>query len=100
MAFGEHGVLRMKLKDLSFCLTERLKTYKEWQRYWKEANNIIDDLKAVDHDLWPHDYDGRRKHLWGWDYMRLDSAGFLQIEFDFNGIVSLYWRGENEVLGI
>lgn len=80
-------------------LTSRLEPFSDWNKYWKEVDSIIKELKHIGHDLWSHDYDGEGKHLWGWDYMRMETAGFLQIQFDFNGKVKMFWREDNPQLG-
>jgi hypothetical protein len=73
-------------------LTRRLEPFTNWDEYWKETHEIINELRRIGHDLWSHDYDGEGTHLWGWDYMRMETAGFLQIQFDFNGKVKMFWR--------
>ena len=77
----------------------RLRAHAEWAAYWREVERVIDDLRAVGHDLWSHDYDGQRRMLWGWDYMRPEIAGQLQIQFDHQGTAKVFWRTENPQLG-
>lgn len=91
--------LKSILISLKTDLTNRLKPFKDWNEYWKEVDNIIKELREVKHDLWSHDFDGGGKHLWGWDYMRMETAGFLQIQFDFYRSVKIFWRGDNQKLG-
>jgi len=76
-------------------LTDRLKSYKNKDAYWTEVNKIIEALRTVGHDLWSHDYDGESKELWGWNYMDMKTAGFLQIMFDFNSEVQIFWREDS-----
>lgn len=90
--------LKSILSDLAMYLTERLSHFKDWEEYWAEVTKIIEDLKKVGHELYSHDYDGESKSLWGWNYMKKDS-GKLQIQFDFNGKVSTYWKDFNVLLG-
>ena len=71
-----------------------------WEAYQAEVATVIRELQAVGHDLWSHDYDGQRRELWGWNYGELDGAGFLQIQFDFQGDVTTFWRGEDGVSGV
>ena len=80
-------------------LTERLRDSPDWNTYWNEVERIISDLRTVGHDLWSHDYDGERFQLWGWDYMRPETAGMLQIQFEYKGTVKTFWRTENPRLG-
>jgi hypothetical protein len=68
--------------------------------YWPETQAIIAELKAVGHDLWSHDFDGDGRHLWGWDYMRLDTAGMLQIQFNESAPCQTFWRNEGGRLGV
>lgn len=67
--------------------------------FWRETEAIIAELRAAGHDLWSHDYDGEGRHLWGWDYMRLDQAGRLQIQFNVRAPCQTFWRGEDGRLG-
>lgn len=90
-----------RLGELEQSLTSRLSGHQaNWNEYWREAQQVIDDLKCLGHDLWSHDYDGHRRHLWGWDYMKSDGAGLLQIQFDFEGVVKTFWRTEDPQLGV
>lgn len=89
--------LRQLEADLDACLAAGRG---DWQRFWEIEDQLIQALKAQGHDLWSHDYDGYSKHLWGWDYMRLESAGELQIQFDFKGPTRVFWRGEDGRLGV
>ena len=90
-----------RLGELEQSLTSRLSGHQaNWNGYWEEAQQAIDDLKSLGHDLWSHDYDGHRRHLWGWDYMRPDASGLLQIQFDFEGVVETFWRTEDAKLGV
>jgi hypothetical protein len=90
---------RVRLAQLGEELSMRLRAHAEWAAYWREVERVIDDLRAVGHDLWSHDYDGKRRMLWGWDYMRPEIAGQLQIQFDHQGTVEIFWRTENPRLG-
>ncbi len=83
---------KLMLTSLEIDLVNRLNSYSDWNKYWKEVDSIIEELKQVGHDLWSHDYNGESKHLWGWNYMKMETAGFLQIQFDFNGTVNVFWR--------
>ena len=83
--------------ELERDLNDRLKPFEKWEKYSIEISLIIKDLRNVKHDLWSHGYDGDCRELWGWDYMRMETAGFLQIEFDFHNSVKLFWRGENDI---
>jgi hypothetical protein len=73
---------------------------REEEAYWREVRAIIEELRAAGHDLWHHDTDGERRDLWGWDYMRLDAAGFLQIQFDIRSRCQTFWRNEDGRLGV
>lgn len=90
---------RVRLAQLGEELSVRLCAHADWAAYWQEVERVIDDLRAVGHDLWSHDYDGERRMLWGWDYMRPEIAGQLQIQFDHQGAVEIFWRTENPRLG-
>ena len=90
---------RVRLAQLGEELSLRLRAHPDWAAYWLEVQCVIDDLRAVGHDLWSHDYDGQRRMLWGWDYMRPEIAGQLQIQFDHQGTVKVFWRTENPRLG-
>ena len=90
---------RVHLQELEERLTTRLRNHTTWDNYWEEVLCIIEDLRSVGHDLWSHDYDGERRHLWGWDYGRPDGAGYLQIQFDYEGSVKTFWRTDNPRLG-
>ena len=87
------------IKELEAHFTARLRNHLTWDDYWLEVHRIIADLKSVGHDLWSHDYDGGRRHLYGWDYGRPEEAGYLQIQFDYEGPVRAFWRTENPRLG-
>jgi hypothetical protein len=89
---------RVRLAQLGEELTVRLRAHADSAAYWREVGQVIDDLKAVGHDLWSHDYDGQRRMLWGWDYMQPEIAGQLQIQFDHQGAVKVFWRTENPQL--
>ena len=90
---------KLLLLSLETDLTNRLKPFADWDKYWKEVDSILNELRHIGHDLWSHDYDGEGKHLWGWDYMRMETAGFLQMQFDFNGRVRIFWREDDPKLG-
>lgn len=87
------------LAQLQAQLTDRLKAHSDWDAYWQEIERIISDLREVGHDLWRHDYDGESRQLWGWDYMRPETAGQFQVQFDSHGSVEVFWRTENPQLG-
>ncbi len=95
-----HGDRRERLAALAQALTHRLAEHSQWNEYWREVDAVIAELRALGHDLWSHDYDGERRHLWGWDYMHPKTAGYLQIQFDFEGPVMTFWRGEDAALGV
>ena len=63
--------------------------------FWRETEAIVAELRAADHDLWSHDYDGEARHLWGWNYMHPREAGRLQIQFNFATPCQTFWRGED-----
>ena len=83
------------LQTLEEQLTQRLKDCAEWDGYWIQVREIIDDLRLEGHDLWDHDFDGQSRQLWGWNYENPDTAGFLQILFQHKGPVRTFWRTEN-----
>jgi hypothetical protein len=87
------------LADLRATIDERLAGRDE-QAYWLEVRAIVEELRAAGHDLWHHDTDGERRDLWGWDYMRLATAGFLQIQFDIRSRCQTFWRTEDGRLGV
>ncbi|MAQ92249.1 MAG: hypothetical protein CMM84_01775 [Rhodothermaceae bacterium] len=90
-----------RLRELEQALTSRLSEHQyDWNTYWQQAQRIVEELRGLGHDLWSHDYDGQRRHLWGWDYMKPDGAGLLQIQFDFEGTVDAFWRSEDPQLGV
>ncbi|PTX58975.1 hypothetical protein C8N46_11144 [Kordia periserrulae] len=91
----EKEELNLTLTLLEADLTERLESFTNRDKYWQQVDIIITSLKNIGHDLWSHDYDGD-SHLWGWDYMRMETAGFLQIQFNFNGTVKVFWREDNQ----
>jgi hypothetical protein len=72
---------------------------KPWDDFWKETSVIVAELKKAGHDIWSWDWDGKQSHLWGWDYMRPDTAGKLQIEFTFARSCRTFWRDEGWRLG-
>ncbi len=88
-----------ELDDLAEILTRRLGSTSSQQDCWDEITRVVEKLRALGHDLWSHDYDGESRHLWGWDYMRPEDAGYLQIQFDCDGKALVFWRGEDHVLG-
>ena len=90
---------RDRLAQLRAQIDAALAGHRDWDDYWARTQAVIDGLKAIGHDLWSHDYDGERRALWGWDYMRPEGAGKLQIEFDHQGTVRTFWRGEDARLG-
>ncbi|OAD21102.1 hypothetical protein THIOM_003148 [Candidatus Thiomargarita nelsonii] len=87
------------LSQLETELSERLQPYyNDREKYWEEMEEIIEELRKFGHDLWSHDY-GDRGELWGWDYMRMEKAGYLQIQFVFQGSVKTFWRTELDLRG-
>ncbi len=81
---------RRRLAQLETELNHRLQSYRG-ENYWREVDSIIEDLRAVGHDLWSHDYSGSW-HIWGGDYMRPETAGKLQIRFDCEGDLWISWH--------
>jgi hypothetical protein len=91
------GARAAALAELRTAIDDRLSKRDD---YWRETLAIIAELKAAGHDLWSHDYDGEARHLWGWDYMRLATAGRLQIQFNFGAPCQTFWRDEDGRLGV
>lgn len=92
-------VRQERLAELRAALDARLASLPE-DDYWRQIRPIVEELRAAGHDLWSHDSDGERRELWGWDYTRLDTAGYLQIQFCCGGRVRTFWRGEDGRLGV
>ncbi|MDP3740601.1 MAG: hypothetical protein Q8R02_24655 [Hyphomonadaceae bacterium] len=88
------------LAALRAMIDQRLGPHTTPDTYWPATQHIIGELKAAGHDLWSHDHDGESRHLWGWDYMRLSTAGLLQIQFNFAKPCQTFWRGEDGRLGV
>jgi hypothetical protein len=88
------------LVDLRAAIDARLAARTEREAFWLEVQAIVTELKAAGHDMWSHDYDGGARSLWGYDYMNLERAGLLQLQFTFGGTCSTYWRGEDSRLGV
>lgn len=84
-----------KLKELENILTPRLTKCTNVNDFSQEVEKVISDLKQAGHDLYSHDYVGPGKELWGWDYMKPETAGFLQIQFEFSHPVKILWRTKN-----
>jgi len=84
---------RRRLSRLETVLSDRLQPYNR-EKYWEEIAKIIEDLRRVGHDLCHQRSDGNRAELWGWDYMRMETASYLQIQFVFQGSVKTFWRTE------
>lgn len=91
---------RERLAELARLLSRRLAAFDNWEVYWREANFVIEELRAMGHDLWRHDWDGESRELWGWDYGRKTGTGLLQLQFRFRGEVKTFWRTENPMLGV
>lgn len=83
------------LARLRAQIDDRLAGRSDRLDFWRETEVIVGELRGADHDLWSHDYDGDAHHLWGWDYMRLQQAGRLQIQFNFGAPCQTFWRGED-----
>jgi len=88
------------LARLRAHIDDRLAGALEPSDFRRETEAIIAELRAVGHDLWSHDYDGEGRHLWGWDYMRSNQAGRLQIQFNFRAPCQTFWRDEDGRLGV
>ena len=80
-----------RLSELAQLLNEKLRNNGVRNSYWRGSEAVIEELRQLNHDLWSHDFDGD-KSIWGWDYSRMATAGFLEIEFDFLGTISCGWR--------
>jgi hypothetical protein len=91
--------LKLTLTKLEVYLTKRLSGIAEWDNYWDESKKIISELKKEGYNLCSHDYDGESKSLWGWDYMNDADTSMLQVKFDFNGSVRVFWKIINPQLG-
>lgn len=91
---------RLRLVALALVLTQRLSSLREWEDYWREVHAILTELRELDHDLWRHDFDADGRELWGWDYMKEDGSGLLQLQFHFQGEVRAFWRTDGPLLGV
>jgi hypothetical protein len=83
------------LVQMRCLINRRLAELREWDAYWKEASLIRGELKALGHDLWRWDRDGEKSDLWGWNTRSSSKAGKLQIQFNFDDIVLIFW-GDDE----
>jgi hypothetical protein len=84
-----------ELARLRAQIDDRLAGRSNWRDFWRETEAIVAELRTADHDLWSHDYDGESRHLWGWNYMRPEQAGRLQIQVNFGAPCQTFWRGED-----
>ncbi len=94
-----HEERRFRLGELEVLIDARVAPVRDWDPFWREVRAITEDLTAMGHDLWRHDYDGTSKALWGFDYMRIATAGQLQIQFDYEGPTKTFWRDLNGQYG-
>jgi len=86
----------IKLEELKQYLCKRLSEKLEHKDYFDEVYSIIQEFKAIGHDLWNWEYDGDSTALWGGDYMQPKTMGRLQLEFIFQTTVNVYWLNQSE----
>jgi hypothetical protein len=79
-----------RLKQLQAEIAGRLSATASHEEFLRESRAIIDELRALGHDLWSWDYDGKNE-TWGGDYMHPETAGRLLVMFEFNGSTSVAW---------
>ena len=79
-----------RLHELEVVIARRVSAAKTPEAFLRECRLIVDELRALGHDLWSWDSDGENE-TWGGDYMHPETAGRLLVMFEFRGSTRLAW---------
>jgi len=81
-----------RLKELQDLLNWRFSIITEHKEFFEEIDPTIAALKSIGHELFSWDYNGEATKIYGGDYMHLDVAGKLVIEFTFPKNIVVRWE--------
>jgi len=81
-----------RLKELQGFLNWRFSNTTSHNDFFSEIQPVIDELNAIGHDLYSWDYNGEDTEIYGGDYMHLDTADKLVIEFCFPKNIKVRWE--------
>jgi len=79
-----------RLHELEAAISRRVGAASSPEAFMRECRRVIDELRALGHDLWSWDSDGESE-TWGGDYMHPETAGRLLVMFEFRGTTRVAW---------
>ena len=79
-----------RLHELEVVIARRVGAATTPEAFLRECRLVVDELRALGHDLWSWDSDGENE-TWGGDYMHPETAGRLLVMFEFRGSTRLAW---------
>ena len=83
-----------RLQQLQVEIASRMRAANSPEAFFGASRGVVDELKALGHDLWSWDSDGEDVETWGGDYMRPTTAGRLIVTFQFEeGPRVEWWTG-------
>ena len=79
-----------RLRELEAAIARRVSAATTPEAFLRECRLVVDELRALGHDLWSWDNDGENE-TWGGDYMHPETAGRLLVMFEFRGTTRVAW---------
>ena len=80
-----------RLRQLSVELSKRLEGIRDGAEFFTATREVVEQLKAIGHDLCSFDSDGETFDAWGGDYAHPDRAGKLTLTFTLGQGVRAEW---------
>jgi hypothetical protein len=81
-----------RLLRLETALARTLENEVSLARFFTRTHMLIDELRAIGHDLWSFDSDGVGFEIWCGDWTRPEIGGPLVITFRAPSSVEVEWR--------
>jgi hypothetical protein len=70
-----------RLQQLSDELSKRIEGIRDGAEFFTLTRELVEELKAIGHDLWSFDSDGETFDAWAGDYAHPERAGKLTLTF-------------------
>jgi hypothetical protein len=87
----------LRLREFEGVLASRFDEGLTREQFFATANRLVEELRALGHDIWSFDSDGETFEIWCGDYTKKGGGGPLSIEFRYPNKVGIEWRGREAV---